>query len=220
MHEGDCCVCAYEREREVSGSGHSLTISVTASFYKVLFVLHLWNAGQEIKMYGWVKHVKGMLSLWEGRVAGCSYWITILNALTSKEAVSRQSLQKDLHFRISRHVLIQQIQVIYLSDFPVLGRTPWLDCVSNPYRHVCLAGISSLEPLSGVSPAWWMGHENLCFVCAFDQQSSGNRQCDWLTPCQVSGRRSRSEVTQVTRISNNLSLQMSCSLGNLTNYTV
>lgn len=45
-------MCAYERESEVAGSGHILTISVTASFHKVLFVLHLWNAGQEVKIYG------------------------------------------------------------------------------------------------------------------------------------------------------------------------
>lgn len=60
MHEGYCCVCAYERERE-SGSGP--TISVTASFYNILFVLHLWNAGQDVKMCGQVKHMKGKLSL-------------------------------------------------------------------------------------------------------------------------------------------------------------
>lgn len=38
-------------------------ISTTASFYKVLFVLHLGNAGQEVKMFGSVKHVEGKLSL-------------------------------------------------------------------------------------------------------------------------------------------------------------
>lgn len=34
-------------------------ISTTASFYKVLFVLCLGNAGQEVKTFGSVKHTKG-----------------------------------------------------------------------------------------------------------------------------------------------------------------
>lgn len=35
-----------------------LFISVNASFYKVLFVLHLWNSRQDMKIYGQVKHRK------------------------------------------------------------------------------------------------------------------------------------------------------------------
>lgn len=64
-----------------------LIISVTASFYKVLFVLHLWNARQEIKIYGRVKHVKGKLSLSEGTVAGCSRCIVTVGWLIQKLVV-------------------------------------------------------------------------------------------------------------------------------------
>ena len=37
---------------KVADSGHTLIISVTVSFYKALFVLHLWNTRQDIKIYG------------------------------------------------------------------------------------------------------------------------------------------------------------------------
>lgn len=121
-----------------------------------------------------------------------------------KEALSRESLQKYFESPQIQNLmifLIQQIQVIYPHNILVLGRMPWLDCVTNTFRHVWLAGVAFLEPLSGVSsysPDWWMSHQNLCFVCGFYQSSSGSRQCDWLTLRQVSGKRSWSEVTQVT----------------------
>lgn len=37
---------------KVADSGHTLIISVMALFYKVLFVFHLWNVRQDIKIYG------------------------------------------------------------------------------------------------------------------------------------------------------------------------
>lgn len=57
-------MCACEREGEgehvlpTDLVGRAL-ISTTASFYKVLFVLCLGNAGQEVKTFGSVKHTKG-----------------------------------------------------------------------------------------------------------------------------------------------------------------
>lgn len=247
----------------------TLFISVTASFYEVLFVLHLWIARQDIKIYGqikrkinrasekggdkmiilhgncWVPDTKigcdlngvpgGRCVVWSPEVFGpgtenlytlCkivwfdldfwlgfllvgffpffSYYVALLNAFTYKKPLGERVCENTLKvhkFRISCYFLIQQIQAIDPHNILVLGRMPWLDCVTSICRHVWLAGVAFLEPLSGVSscsPDWWMSHQNLCFVCGFYQSSSGSRQYDWLTPYQVSGRRSWSEVTQVT----------------------
>lgn len=83
-----------------------------------------------------------------------SYWVAILNALNSKEALSRQSLQK-----YSEDLQVQNLKIFFNSAnrgnlslcSPVSGRMPQLDCVSNIYQHVWLAGVCPLEPLSGVS---------------------------------------------------------------------
>lgn len=121
------------------------------------------------------------------------------------ELFKMPQLHKTEFAKIIRRSQIQDLKMfsnpINPSNFPTMGRMPQLSCISNIYKHAWLAGVSSLEPLSGVSGCslcWWMSHWNLCFVCAFYQRSSGSHHCDWLTQHEVSGERNWSEVTQVT----------------------
>lgn len=59
-------IAVYVMRMNGKAADSGCTLSVTASFYKVLFVLHLWNARQDIKIYGQVKHRRGKLSSEKG----------------------------------------------------------------------------------------------------------------------------------------------------------
>lgn len=98
----------------------ALFISVTASFYKVLFVLHLWNTRQDIKIYGQVKHRKGKLSLWEGRVTRWSYCnVTVVYLIQKLVVISMESLVEDVWLDLQW--CLDQVQRIFTHSAKLFG---------------------------------------------------------------------------------------------------